>query len=353
MDAIVADGLDASYHDGKGGWDATGVRWWIKFHLTRGEDPFTVAGPEASLEDKLNDEWRLMRFMSWLVELKKPSVNPTTADGYASTVQGWLARNFGVKLGAGIALHRRKELIKGLTRLRGGNNPKKLRKALTPDKLARAFQHLNPNNPLHANVRAALASMLQGLLRAGEAVQSDKAKNWNPSAELTRGDIVIGSTAMELMIVAEKDATTLGSKSTPIVIGRGGRHIDAVAEMENLRRVDPTPAGRESSTPAFRDPRTGKPFKVADMNEWVQTLMSLIGEDGSEYGSHSCRIGGATAMFAAGCSALDIRTMGRWSSDIYLIYVHSDRARAAEVTRRLASTTVKPTEDPFDEVDDY
>ena len=58
-------------------------------------------------------------------------------------------------------------------------------------------------------------------------------------------------------------------------------------------RVDPTP----SYSSCFRNPKTGKALTVDDMNEWVQLLMSAIGESQKEYGSHSARIGGATAMY--------------------------------------------------------
>ena len=103
-----------------------------------------------------------MRFIVWLACEKNDPVEVDTATGYASTVQGWLARNFGFKLGAGMQLHRVSQLARGLHRLRGGKPAKKLRKALTPEKLRDAFNMmLDPNNPLHANVRAALATMLQ------------------------------------------------------------------------------------------------------------------------------------------------------------------------------------------------
>ena len=163
-----------------GGWDATGVKWWVRYHVARGEDPFAVSGPEAPLQAKLEDEYRLMRFVAWLAVEKEPPVSVDTASGYASTVQGWLARNFGVKLGAGMEMHRLAQMTKGLHRAKGGRLPKRLRKALTPEKLARAFHHLDPANPLHANVRACLATMLQGLLRGGEAVKPDKLKRWDP-----------------------------------------------------------------------------------------------------------------------------------------------------------------------------
>ena len=58
-----------------------------------------------------------MRFMTWLALEKEEPVNVDTAYGYASTVQGWLAWNFGVKLGAGMSLHRVRQLVKGMHRM--------------------------------------------------------------------------------------------------------------------------------------------------------------------------------------------------------------------------------------------
>ena len=40
----IDEALRASYHDGEGGWNSTAVRWWIKYHVARNEDPFEVAG---------------------------------------------------------------------------------------------------------------------------------------------------------------------------------------------------------------------------------------------------------------------------------------------------------------------
>ena len=67
------------------------------------------------------------------------------------------------------------------------------------------------------------------------------------------------------------------------------------------------------ATPAsqIRDPKSGRPLRVS-ANKWVKHLMRSIGEDPDEYGSHSARIGGATAMYKAGASAMDIQTAGRW-----------------------------------------
>ncbi len=49
------------------------------------------------------------------------------------------------------------------------------------------------------------------------------------------------------------------------------------------------------------------------------------GMDPKLLGTHSLRIGGATALFEGNESALTIQTMGRWSGDLYQLCVRACR----------------------------
>ena len=51
---------------------------------------------------------------------------------------------------------------------------------------------------------------------------------------------------------------------------------------------------------------------------------------------HSFRIGGATALMAAGRTQQDIKNMGRWASDVYLIYSRVCRKRLLTVSADLS-----------------
>ena len=84
-----------------------------------------------------------------------------------------------------------------------------------------------------------------------------------------------------------------------------------------------------------------------------KALMHAIGEDPSQFGTHSYRIGGATALFAAGADPTVIRTMGRWSSDCYRLYVRACHERCRAWTKRAGSMTVTDKVVEFDEVDYY
>jgi hypothetical protein len=113
------------------------------------------------------------------------------------------------------------------------------------------------------------------------------------------------------------------------------------------------PAHLADQTPLFRDVTGGQPLRYDTVMATVKELMRAIGEDPSEFGTHSLRIGGATALFAAGASETVIRTMGRWSSDIHRLYVRACFEQCCEWTRRAGSTIVSDLAGEFDEVDDY
>ena len=130
----------------------------------------------------------------------------------------------------------------------------------------------------------------------------------------------------------------LSGKTVPLVIGSGGMHVDAVREVRNLLQVDPAPQGG----PMFRDPASGKPLTYEFMHSIIKRLMNAIGEDPDEFGTHSLRIGGATAMFAAGATPTVIRTMGRWSSDCYRLYVRACYEQSMAWTAAAGSTTGVP-----------
>ena len=104
-----------------------------------------------------------MQFICALVEDRGVQVN--TAAGYFSSVQGWHAREHGVKLCGGLKLERLPQMLKGMRRALGAE-PRAVRRGIAPAMLKRAMDLLlDPSIPAHANIRAALSLALQGLLR--------------------------------------------------------------------------------------------------------------------------------------------------------------------------------------------
>ena len=81
--------------------------------------------------------------------------------------------------------------------------------------------------------------------------------------------------------------------------------------------------------------------------------MAAVGENPDHFGTHSLRIGGATALFAGGASETVIRTMGRWSSDLHRLYVRACFEQCCDWTRRAGSTAFDDMANHFEEVDFY
>ena len=55
-----------------------------------------------------------------------------------------------------------------------------------------------------------------------------------------------------------------------------------------------------------------------------KAALDAIGLDGSKYGGHSARSGGATEARAGGADALAVKAHGRWKSDVFQGYVRAD-----------------------------
>ena len=200
---------------------------------------------------------------------------------------------------------------------------------------------LDPAVPAHANIRAALSLALQGLLR-GKEFTVDEGKRLNSARNLTRADVrVLTESQLVVMMLPCKNMRHLNGKTVPLAIGAGGEFIDAVAEMRNMLRVDPTPDGAAATTPLFRDVETNEPLRTDALRRLLKLLMMTIGEDPREFGLHSLRIGGATALFAAGATPIVIRTMGRWSSDCYRLYVRACYEQTLYWSARCGSTQVR------------
>ena len=116
---------------------------------------------------------------------------------------------------------------------------------------------------------------------------------------------------------------------------------------------DPVPEAAEASTPLFRDPRTGLILTVACVRSRLRSLMSAIGRDGSLYGAHSLRIGGATAMSWLQASREHIMAAGRWRSDAYLRYLRQCHGEAMRLLQGVAGADTDDCEADFLDVDEH
>ena len=167
--------------------------------------------------------------------------------------------------------------------------------------------------------------------------------------DMSRADIAeLSGERAVIMMLPCKNMQHMNGKTVPLVVGGGGAFIDAPAELLNLRRVDPVAAAERSSTPLFRN-SDGSAITEGQVRQTIKLLMADVGAAAADFGAHSLRIGGATALYKAGASHIDIMTMGRWSSDCYRLYVRACLGHSVHWSRLAASTAVDYTA----EVDEY
>ena len=351
-DALRFQAMDASMASGNMGRDQTGVKHWREFCRTEQTPPDRPLDPNAPLWVKLEEELLAMQFCCALVQDR--GVKASTAACYFGQVQGWHAKEHGIRLASGMKLSRLPAMLKGLRRVLN-EAPREVRRGVAPQALKKAMDILlDPNNPTHANIRAALSVALQGLLRSAE-YSCDPGVKFNPLKHLTRADIRECSVErLILMMLPCKNMRHLSGKTCPLIIGSGGAYVDAVWEVRNMLRVDPVPESAAYATPLFRDPQSGDPLRTNKLRDMIRQLMAAADEpDPSHFGTHSLRIGGATALFAAGADETVIRTMGRWSSDCYRLYVRACFEKTLKWSRLAGSTKVTDVAGEFDEVDFY
>ena len=345
LDAGIESALNAATVDMAGGASSTGVRAWRKFCALFELRVLRPLDSMSSLRDKLAEERLVLRFIMWLVDSR--DIKASSAANYLGSVQGWHLRQTGVKLAAGIRLARVAELVKGLRRLRGDPG-RRVRQGVSPDVLRQQMDKLlDPATMDGANMRAALSLGFQGLLRGAEFTV--RQRKWDPMKDMSRADVAeLSDERAVIMMLPCKNMQHMNGKTVPLVVGGGGAFIDAPAELLNLRRVDPVAAAEQSSTPLFRN-SDGSAITEGQVRQTIKLLMADVGAAAADFGAHSLRIGGATALYKAGASHIDIMTMGRWSSDCYRLYVRACLGHSVHWSRLAASTAVDYTA----EVDEY
>ena len=67
----------------------------------------------------------------------------------------------------------------------------------------------------------------------------------------------------------------------------------------------------------------------------VRAALTRAGIDCQPYSGHSFRIGAATAAGQRGLPPATVKTLGRWESSAYLLYVRMSRQQLADVSRSI------------------
>ena len=301
------------------------------------------------MEQKLEAEMRLMNFVTWLVTVKPSGkyISPETARKYVSEAVTWMRRAHDSEFAGGLELANLRDLIRGMRR-ELGERPKRERWGVRTQQLQQALDQCLPRgSSKQAQAwRAALTLAFCALLRGGE-VGVTSGERFDRLRHLTRGDLKVvrardGKLLLKLRMRVLKGRVLTG-KTCTVLVGEGGKLLDAVREVVEYLQMDPVSEEEEAETPLFRH-ADGTAFSRDDVAKMVKRLMAAIGLDPDRFGAHSLRIGGATAALAAGVSPSLIRLLGRWSSDVYRIYCRLSAEAAAGMAAVVGSTPFQDVE---------
>ena len=338
--------------DGSGNTNSSAVRSWGRFtvhglhtHMMR-----TDVKPDSPWTQRMAEINIVESWAWWLVT--QVGVTPATAKDYMHTANAWHERFVGYGLGAGLPLTRVSKMLDGLARLQGVPPPKRFRIGVRPKHLRQAIDAgLDTRDSLNANYATAFEVCLVAIARAGEIASGLPHGTFDVTRHPSRADLTFqfdntGSPiSATIMIVNSKARGTEARRKLPVVLPMRGEYLSPGHMLWTLDRVtDPVPSSARNTTPLFRDPATNKILTVDGLRSSLRAILSNIGRDGSAYGAHSLRIGGATAMAFCQASAEVIKDVGRWNSDAYLRYIRECRGEHMSYMTRICSADVDDME---------
>lgn len=223
-------------------------------------------------------------------------------------------------------------VIRGIKRVTGG--PPRTRLPITPDLLKVMQKSWSPSSSRDGAMLWAAACMcFFGFLRCGEVVISSDA-SYDPQMNLSLEDVKVDSRVKPSLVevnikVSKTDPFRQGVK---VYFGTTARDIcpvTAIVHYLALRGAGPGPLF------IFNDGKglTRERFVLA-----VKAALSSGGIDASSYAGHSFRIGAATTAAKVGMQDSLIRTLGRWESTAYLLYIRTPRSTLRAVAGTLLRT---------------
>ena len=90
--------------------------------------------------------------------------------------------------------------------------------------------------------------------------------------------------------------------------------------------------------PLFRF-EDGRPLTRPQLVSALRFALANVGLNPGDYSGHSFRIRAATTAAACGVPVDTIKTLGRWKSQAYQLYVRLPRSQLAALSRTLAAAS--------------
>ena len=185
-------------------------------------------------------------------------------------------------------------------------------------------------------------TMVDGLLRPGEILpKRGHAVNVEDVEFDFFADGRLKSATVHILPIKLQGKKVGNTSKVPIVIKahRQGnlRSAELLHIFSELRHKDANKG--DAFFCQWRGYRRSKRLTQAFIMNWYHTRAEEAGvPHHTLIKPHSFRIAGATILMAAGFSQQTIKNMGRWASDVYLIYSRACKHRLLEISEKMAQT---------------
>ena len=225
-----------------------------------------------------------------------------------------------------------------LKRLRGESKSKQ---AVSPEMLVRIKDCLDFTLEEHIVLWAALLLAFFFLMRSSEYCakdgELDPAKGltvWKLQCDDANGNLTDDfSAAVAVTVLFEASKTDQNKIGCTRTSYRAEGELDLIEALQRVRAMRGN--NWDPNDPVLMT-NARKIITRGNISNALKAVAGDMGLEETEVASHSLRIGGATALHAAGWTDEAIRRFGRWQSDCWRRYVYSNRAESCGVAQAMA-----------------
>lgn len=266
-------------------------------------------------------EWTLMTFAAHLSQTIK-----------AESIKVYLAGVRSLHLEHGLAnplsnCLRLERVLRGIKRTQGGATRQRL--PVTLEILERFLLRLNLNKYEDALFWAACCTAFYGFLRSGEITTSSN--KFDTRVHLALSDIKVDSkyNPNVMMVTIKCSKTDPFRKGHVLRIGVAKSQVCAVKAVVHYLHKR---GGRNG--PLFMH-QNGLPLTRATLTTWLKEMALRVGLEGN-FSGHSFRIGAASTATSVGIPDHLIKTLGRWLSNAYQLYIRTPTEILDSMAARMA-----------------
>ena len=228
--------------------------------------------------------------------------------------------------------------ITGVHRLHGSSISRKL--PITKDILFRLHSLLNMTSSFDATFWAICLTAFFGFFRKSHLLPTS-VHNFNPRKQFIKSDSTFHSWGVAISVRWSK---TLQFQERLVHIPLHtipNSPLCPIAAILHFLHFIKCDSQYSSQSPMFTylPPSSSQsiPITYRQFLSKLRSLLSILGFNPSDYGSHSFRRGGASLAHSAGIPTEHIKALGDWHSDSVFLYLHTSWAFRVSAQRQLIS----------------